>query len=421
LLKRIFLFRNKSSSYFEKLILICVKINDSMKIHYLLCILLSFIANSQIKFEKGYIITQSGQQKDVYIKNLDWLENPDTFIYKSGENDEQKTGQLINIKEFSVPSYFKFVKYTGKIDVSSNNMNDLSYLPNPIWEERTIFLNQLTSGKLKLYQYRNKNIEQYFYSTENGEIIPLVYKKYNPGGDTYKIAENTEYIDQLVSLTGEKPRKIKYEKSYLVDFFQQYNGEKNETKNNKLDFNLSFRMGVSFNKLNVDLHSFYQDVDFYDKTGYTIGLEAELVLPFNKNKWSIIAEPTYYRYKNESVSKDGTYKFATSFDMLDLEIGLRHYMFLSDKSKIFINAGIVTNIYMTKDALMTYTSLKPGYLNGGSYYDTKSTYLNFGIGYKYKNKFSGELKVSTSKELYERGYWSAKLSRVSFILGYNIF
>lgn len=398
-----------------------------MKIHYLLCILLSIVANSQIKFEKGYIITQNGEQKDVYIKNVDWSDNPETFIYKSTENAEQKTGQVINVTEFAVPNYFKYIKYVGKIDVSPNNIDDLSNIPNPIWEERTIFLNQLISGKLNLYQYKNKNIEQYFYSNDNGEITPLIYKKYNPEGDTYKIAENTKYIDQLISLTGEnnssnlKASKIKYEKSSLINFFQQYNGEKNETKNNKLDFNLSFRAGVSFNKLNVDLHSFYQDVDFSDKTGYTIGLEAELVLPFNKNKWSVIAEPTYYRYKNESISKDGTYRFATSFDMLDLEIGLRHYMFLSDKSKIFINAGIVTNVYMTKDALITFTSLKPGYLNGGSYFDTKSTNLNFGIGYNYNNKFSGELKVSTGRELYERGYWNAEFSRVSFILGYNIF
>lgn len=398
-----------------------------MKIQYLLFALLSFVANGQIRFEKGYIITQNNEKKDAFIKNLDWQDNPETFVYKFSENEEQKTGQLANVKEFAVPNYFKFVKYSGKIDVSSNNIDDLSHLPNPNWAERTIFLNQLVSGKLNLYQYKSKNIEQYFYSTENGEIKPLIYKKYNPEGDTYKIAENSQYKEQLSTLISDntslnlRVSKIRYEKNNLVDFFQEYNGQKNETRNNKLDFNLSLRAGLSSNKLNIDLHSFYQDVDFSNKTGFTIGIETELVLPFNKNKWSIIAEPTFYSYKNESISKDGTYRFETDFDLLDLEIGLRHYMFLSDRSKIFINAGIAVNLYMTKDALISYTSLKPGYLNGGSYFDTNSTYFNFGIGYKYNNKFSGEFKISTGKELYERGYWNAQLSRISFILGYNIF
>ncbi|SHK05121.1 porin family protein [Epilithonimonas mollis] len=293
--------------------------------------------------------------------------------------------------------------------------------------ERTVFLNVLLDGKLNLYQYKNKNIEQYFYSKENGEIIPLIYKKYNPDGDTYKIAENAKYIDQLKILFAEsnsanfKTSKIRYEKSNLVDLFQEYNGQKNEMNNNKLDFNLSIRLGFSLATLNLDTHNNYQEINFPDKAAFRIGLEAELVLPFNKNKWAIIAEPFYYRYKNENLSNDGNYRFETNFDMVDLELGLRHYMFLNDKSKIFVTAGFVANLYMTKDALIKYTSLKPGYLNGRAYFDTKSTYFNFGLGYNYNDKFSAEIKISTSKELYERGYWDAQLSRVSFIIGYNIF
>jgi len=398
-----------------------------MKLYALFFAFLSTVINSQIKFEKGYIITDNGERKDVLIRNVDWSDNPESFTYKFTEEGEKITGQLTNIKEFAVPQHFKYVRYTGNIDISSNNINELSSNQNPVLEKKTIFLNELVDGELKLYQYKEKNIEQFFYAKNNGEITALVYKKYNPDSDTYKIAENTKYISQLKELfAGNTPasfqtNKMTYEKSHLVKAFEEYNGIQTEVKNNRIDFNLSIRPGISSAKLNLDTNSSYFNVDFTNKTTFRIGLEAELVLPFNKNKWSILAEPSYYRYKNESISKDGNYQFETNFDMVDLEIGLRHYMFLNDRSKFFINVGLAANLYLTKDALITYKSLKAGYLNGGSYFNTKSSYFNVGIGYNYNNKFSGELKISTGKELYERGYWNAEISRVSFILGYNIF
>lgn len=112
-----------------------------MKIYTLICIFLSIVVNSQIKFEKGYIITESGERKEALIKNLDWSNNPESFIYKLTETAQQQTGQLINVKEFSVPNQFKYIKYSGKIDVSSNNINELSNNINPILEEKTVFLN----------------------------------------------------------------------------------------------------------------------------------------------------------------------------------------------------------------------------------------------------------------------------------------
>lgn len=395
-----------------------------MKIYPLFCFLF-IITNSQIKFEKGYIVPNNEQRKEVYIKNMDWSDNPETFVYKLSETGEERIGNINSIKEFGAENYFKFVRYTGKIDISSNHIDELSNTKDPIWEERTVFLNQLVSGKINLYQYTGKNIEQFFYSQQEGNITPLVYKKYNPDSDRYKIAENTKYINQLKDIFSENkpsnfnPDKIIYEKRNFIKVFEEYNGTKTDVKNNRVDFNLSVRPGISFLKLNLDTHSANQ-VEFPNKTAFRIGIETELVLPFNKNKWALVAEPFYYRYKNENLSKDGNYKFYTNFDNIDMELALRHYMFLNSNSKIYINAGFVANLYITKDAQISYNNLMSNY-SGRSFFDTKGGYFNFGIGYNYRNKFSGEFKLSTAKELYERGLWNADFNQMSFIFGYNIF
>lgn len=400
-----------------------------MKIYSLIFIFLSIIISGQIRFEKGYTISDDGQRKDVYIKNMDWSNNPETYIYKITEDGEQKTGQLANTKEFAVPNYFKFIKHTGKIDISSNNINELSDNKNPILTEKMVFLNVVSEGKLNLYLYKSTYVEQFFYSLDNGEIVPLEYKKYNPDGDVYKIAENTKYINQLKELFAQntpetfKSSKIKYEKKYLAKVFDEYNGKKTESKNNRIDFNLSVRPGISQANFNLDSpqSSNYPKVDFSSKSIFRLGIEAELALPFNKNKWAIVMEPFYYKYKNEAISQDGNYRFQTEFDMLDFEIALRHYMFISKTSKLFLNAGFVANLYTSKDAFITYTGLKAGYLSGGLGFEKNSSYFNFGLGYNYKNKLSAEVKLSTGKSLYDTSYWRADLTRVSFILGYNIF
>ena len=90
----------------------------------LLVFSLQFIS-AQIKFEKGYLITNDGERKEVLIKNKDWLNNPTEFTYKIAESTEEITGNIANVKEFQVYGYNKLVRYKGKVDVSANNLQNL--------------------------------------------------------------------------------------------------------------------------------------------------------------------------------------------------------------------------------------------------------------------------------------------------------
>jgi hypothetical protein len=57
----------------------------------------------------------------------------------------------------------------------------------------------------------------------------------------------------------------------------------------------------SFEMVN-DYYSGSGNAKFDNKISFRIGLEAEFILPFNKNKWAVFAEPTYQYYKTEKQS-----------------------------------------------------------------------------------------------------------------------
>ena len=43
-------------------------------------ILTSIITSAQINFEKGYYISNSGEKTECFIKNIDWMNNPVSFL-----------------------------------------------------------------------------------------------------------------------------------------------------------------------------------------------------------------------------------------------------------------------------------------------------------------------------------------------------
>jgi hypothetical protein len=151
---------------------------------------------------------------------------------------------------------------------------------------------------------------------------------------------------------------------------------------------------------------------------FRIGVEAEIILPFNNNKWSIIFEPTYRSYQAEknydspfTTSKD---RIEVDYTSIELPLGLRHYFYIDKNTRIFLNAAAFFE--KTLDSKISYIS------SNGTEIDI-STGLNFvfGGGVKYKN-YSLEFRYETRRNIlggYE--YYNAKYSNISLIFGYTLF
>lgn len=412
------------------------------RIIFCFILFLASLYDAQIKFEKGYIITQNSEKKDVLIKNIEWMNSPEEFIYKIDENSPEQNGNISNTKEFGVYGYSIFINYSGSIDISSTELSFLSSNKEPELKQVQVFLKQLVSGDKKLYSYRSKNILNYFYSDGNSSNSPklLIYKKYHPKGDNMLVATNEDYKNQLNSLfsksdaTRKKISVARYNDHDLIEVFDGSNqsiptaSEQENRQSKKGKFNLNIRPGYNFYP-EIKIVDFMGNQQLPSTSNFRIGIEAEVLLPFNKNKWSLIFEPNYtvYTSKNTKIpSKNINYNQYISFNkyaFIDIPVGVRHYMYINEKSRFFVNTQI--NLIRIKSTNTKTIDIKDGDYSvlTASFANSKPlSSLMFGTGFNYDNKYTLELRYNTSGEMLKNeDKRSASLQYFSVILGYNIF
>lgn len=128
----------------------------------LLTVCLSLSGYSQITFEKGYYIDNANEKTDCLIKNNDWKNSPTEFDYKLAADTEPKRLNTKSVKEFGIHTKSKYIRYTGNIDVSSDNLDRISDDKNPVFESQTLFLKVLQEGKANLYLYDIEGMRRFF-------------------------------------------------------------------------------------------------------------------------------------------------------------------------------------------------------------------------------------------------------------------
>ena len=384
--------------------------------------LLSINCYSQISFEKGYYINNEGQKIDCLIKNSDWKNNPIDFDYKLFETGEKKTIGINAVKEFGIYNISKYLRKKVKIDRSTIEIDELSNDKKPIFNEEQLFLKTLVEGKANLYLYEDGKLRRYFYNIENSKIEQLVYKEYLTPYN--KIGKNNRYKQQLWNdLRCPNSKKstienIAYQKNGLVNLFVKYNECNNEEFTNyekiqKKDlFNLNIRPGINSSSLSIQNGSVSSlSANFDSELSFRLGIEVELILPFNKNKWAIQIEPTYQYYKSESVVASRSFK--VDYKSIELAVGVRHYFFLNTDSKIFINGSFIFD----------YSNNSVIDINPGADLEIKTlANFAFGVGYKHNNKYSFELRYNTNREVLNNYvFWKSDYKALSLIFGYSFF
>ena len=406
-----------------------------MKIQFLtiVTLLICVQAFSQISFEKGYFIDDAGQKSDCYIKNVDWKNNPTEFQYKLSETSEKKTATLADVQEFEIYNAAKYKRATVLVDVSNQSLKELESSDQPNWEERQLFLKVLVEGKASLFSYVDGNIRKYFIQKDASKIEQLVYKKHRVTA-TF-IGENTQFRRQLwdafkCGTLPEKVKNVNYKRRDLTKIFEAYNACEGGTSVNyeerikRNSFNLSVKPGINFSSVVIgNSGSPNFSFDFEDKTTFQLGVEAEFNLNFNRNKWALVVEPTYISYDAEqefvylqTPSETRTTTVFVDYSAIEIPFGVRHYSFLSESSKLFLNAFYMFNITLN-DKLYSERAelLQDKIMARGN--------LAFGIGYKYQDTYSVEFRYKTPRQLFPANtLWGTyDYNSVSVIFGYTIF
>lgn len=419
-----------------------------MKILYLFLLLaiVNVTTFSQIVFEKGYYIDSEGQKLDCLIKNEDWSSSPTEFEYKISEFSETQNIGIDKVKEFGIETLGRFIRFTVNLDTSSVDIRSLSKQRNPEYTQKKMFLKVLVEGSADLFLYDMGSSKKYFYrvnTTNEPKVEQLIYKKYEKytidelEKKEIKVFENNYFRQQLfLNLKCEDVKEsalktLSYSKKSLTKLFLKYNLCKNSNytviiKEQKRDLiNLGFRVGVSrsrFSLINDDDYYGYVDfepgwVKFDAKWNIRLGLEFEVLLPINKNKWGLFIEPTFHTYKSEADGENHLHKpnevAKIEYNSIEVPFGLRHYFFLNDKSKLFVNGAIVID-----------------YNEGSKITFEKSRTINLvlrhnfaiGLGYNYNDDFIFEFRWHTfRKPISPIDYWGSRYSLFSFIVGYSLF
>ena len=389
------------------------------KLSSLILLLICVTSWSQINFEPGYFISNNGQKTECLIKNIAWKNNPTDFEYITAKGEPSKKGTITDVSEFNVGNAYKFKRFAVKMDRSSNNLATLSSQMSPDLKQETLFLKILVEGDLTLYQYEESNLIRYFMSSGGQNPEQLIYKQYLINAS--QTGENLQFRQQLSNamksgkISNSDLKKIKYRKDDLTALFLKYNSTSNsvvinfEEKQNKSYINLKVIAGVnsaSFEASNTTNKS--NNLDFDEKLIFKIGLEVEYVMPFNQNKWSLFAAPNFQAYKASTKVSFLTSEIDYSF--IEIPLGVRHYFFLSNDSKIFLNAGYSLSLNLKSDLNI-----------GSTKYDLeKSSNYFAGIGYSY-SRYSAEVRYNFSRGLLDSNYayWSSSYKSFGLNLGYK--
>lgn len=390
---------------------------------------------SQINFEKGFYINNDGQEIECLIKNIDGSNNPTEFKIKLNENDNPIIIKLNLIKEITIYNKSKYIKALVNIDISSNNLQKLDNEKNPIFKEKLLLLKVLVEGEASLYYYNQGNEMRFFYKKDNDSIEQLVFKSYlTKDNDSKKY--NNKFRQQLwtrlkcENISMDEIEKIDYQKRDLVNLFIKYNNCKNspivnyEKNDTKQLFNLNLRPRINYSSLDLQHHkSLYGETNFDSNLSFGFGVEVECALPFNKNKWSILVEPTYQYYNSEFITETsnvsgGKLIGEINYQSIEIPIGFRYYIILNEISKIFINLSYSINFDLDSSIEL--------YRDDDSNLETfdidTSQNLTMGIGYKLMSRYSLELRFYSNRNLLNNNnLWSSDFRNTSIIFGYTLF
>lgn len=401
------------------------------KIIYFLFALSAYHSFAQNSYQTGYFINNAGTKTECFIKNIGWKNNPEDFLYKLTEEAETQTQTIKDVTEFSVNDAYTFKRFTVNIDRSSDITSDINSNKEPQYKLETLYLKVLVEGKANLYEYEDGSLVKYFMSTGNhNEAEQIFFKQYRDGNT---ILQNTQFRGQLYNVMKnelsdiDRFKKVDYSKKPLVNLFMEYNNKTGETvKNlnaaqNKANYNLKINGGGQLASLSI-IKNDNTAFDFDDKITVGIGFEFEYFFAFSNNKWALYTNPYLSSYKNEGTD-NVRFNWFADFTYLDIPLGVRYYMYLNNKSRLFLNLACSYSLKLGESNI-SFTYINPPFSTNDDVkeYNNSNTYnINTGVGYSF-GRYSAELRYNFKRSVLKNFHTlAADYSNIGVVVGYKLF
>lgn len=396
-----------------------------------LFILIFAVTQGQAKYQEGYYITNNNERVTCLIEDANWSKNPYTFKFKKSEKEAVSQLGISDVIEFGILNKTKFVRQIVNLEISSNNLHKLSRSKTLERSEKEVFLKVLIEGEASLYEYSATDVKNFFYQEKGGLIQLLEYKRYIENSE---VKFNENYKNQLFStftcedITLKAVRKVDYEARNLSRFFEIYNTCKSsETtsyfKRQQEQLLIGIQPSLGSASLNLNFAADESaplrnrlDAEFDNEIQFRFGVEFEYLFSFQKQKWSIFLAPLFQRYTSstQALDTDNSTLINVEADYTSFEIasGIRHYMFLSDTSSLFLEGGVAFDFPISR------SNIKFDTRNEDLLLDPNANFL-FGLGYRYNKKYSILLRYQLNRDILKNSEaYEAKFSSISVLFTY---
>lgn len=397
------------------------------KIFLLLIVLVGSInTQGQGSWVQGYFVRPSGDTTHCLLEDKNWKNNPTSIQIKHNHEDKSTSISIDSLQGFGTESGVKYIRATVDIDESTENLSFLASNPKPIFREKTVLLKHLIKGDIDLYFWRKGSILRFFYAKNDTKIRPLVYKKFKVGNS--KIAFNLSYRDTLKAIM--QPSCIKlyefeglaYTTKDMIKLFEKYHACNEKPvviykTNEKMEFGIKIKPGYYFNNFKYARDPFdeesYQKME--DLNTINWALELEMLLPWNQKKWAMVSEINYSTFSKKNVYRpeySPEYTDSIHYERLDVVLGLRYNMNVSEDIKVFLTPAVVST-HPLNSSFSTGRNLQT---------ETKIFYhLSFQIrlGVSYKN-ISAEVLFEPQRDIFNSyTYLRSKYSTIGVNVGYQ--
>ena len=157
-------------------------------------------------------------------------------------------------------------------------------------------------------------------------------------------------------------------------------------------------------------------IKFKSKVSLRFGLDAEIILPFNKNKWALVFEPTYNSFNSDGESSIG--KLTIAYNYIEFPFGLRYYCFLNSRIKLFVNGFMIPGYITAFNKTIDFEYPGAGSIQLNYFRSIHNYAIGGGVNYK---KISAEIRYYTVQNpLFTYSIMSSEYKRFTVILGFKI-
>ena len=386
---------------------------------------------AQIAFKPGYLITNKGVKKECLLKNAGIENSGKKYLYKYSSSDSVQWVDLKKVKEFGVYNKNRFIRSEIELDNSSNQIKHLKdTLNHQRLEKGYAFLQEVISSEhASLYSFLHEGNEYFFYKKKNSNIENLIFKKYVKqiaSGLESEVYYDNRYQKQLeLNLPcSAKTQRLSYSRRPLVRYFRTYikenNGElQTETKKQEGKFLVKANAGVNFSSYSMEDKKKLSKHNFSNESGLTIGLTAEYLFPFNRNKWGLFAG-VYYAditsyYTNSTNS--GTNLPNSELELKDISIpfGIVHYIHFNKQFRFFLKGGVNASFYKGGKTFEIGEADKSDQLRDSA------VNLIFGAGFNY-GRFQAEASYFIPRNLISlTDIYDSEFNQLNITVGFTLF